>query len=136
MATGNSPPGADRTGIDFQVRVHIPWNAPEAYVMLDSRGLFMLDTADIPDILGLQTWYPEAAPVKIMKGRAPESVCVLIPDDKEPDRGFYYMMLVDMLDEDASVLPVPDLNILRRQWPLSVVSGMSRKQTDYESLRH
>ena len=98
MATGNSPPGADRTGIDFQVSVQIPWNAPEAYLMLDSSGLFMLDAAHIPDVLGLQTWYPEAAPVKVMKGRAPESVCVLIPDDKEPDRGFYYVTLVDMLD--------------------------------------
>ena len=27
MATGPSPPGADRKGIDFQVDVHIPWNA-------------------------------------------------------------------------------------------------------------
>ena len=73
MATGNSPPGSDRTEIDFQVNVHIPWKAPEAYVMLDSPGLFMLDTAHIPDVLGLQTWYPEATPVKVMKGRAPES---------------------------------------------------------------
>ena len=72
--------------------------------------------------------------MKVMKGRAPESVCVLIPDDKEPDRGLYYVMLVDMLDVDAHVLPVPDLNILRHQWLLSVVSGMSRKQTDYESM--
>ena len=35
MATGNSRPGADRRGIDFKVHVQIPWNAPEAYVMLD-----------------------------------------------------------------------------------------------------
>ena len=48
MATGNSPSGADRTAIDFQVSVQIPWNAPEAYVMLDSPRLFMLDTAHIP----------------------------------------------------------------------------------------
>ena len=37
---------------------------------------------------------------------------------------------------DTPVVPVADLNILRRQWPLSVVSGMSRKQTDHETLRH
>ena len=39
-------------------------------------------------------------------------------------------------DADAPVVPVEDLCVLGRQWPLSVVSGMSRKQTDYESLRH
>ena len=56
-------------------------------------------------------------------------------DDKEPDRGFHDVMLVDMLDVDAPVVPVADLNIIRCQWPLSVVSEMSRKQTDQESLR-
>ena len=67
--TGTSPPGAGRKGIDFQVNVQIPWNAPEAYVTLDSPGLFMLDTARIPDVPGLRTRYPEAAPVKVMNGR-------------------------------------------------------------------
>ena len=64
-----------------------------------------------------------------MKGRAPESVCVQIPDDKEPDSGFHDVTLVDMPDADAPVVPVADLNILRRQWTLSGVPGMSRKQT-------
>ena len=41
-----------------------------------------------------------------------------------------------MVDADAHVVSVVDLCVLLRQWPLSVVSGMSRKQTDYESLRH
>ena len=67
-----------------------------------------------------------SVPVKVMKGRSPESVCILIPDDKEPDRGFHDVILVDMLDADAPVAPVADLNILRRQWPLSILSGMSR----------
>ena len=108
MVTGSSLPGADRTGIDFQVNVQIPWNAPEAYVMLGSPGLFMLDTERIPDVLGLRTRCPEATPVKVMKGRAPESVRVLIPDDKEPDRGFHDVTIVDMLDAYAPVVPVAD----------------------------
>ena len=44
MATGNSQPGADRKGIDFEVHVQIPWNAPEAYVKLNSPEVFELDT--------------------------------------------------------------------------------------------
>ena len=70
MATGTSQPGADRKGIDFQVDVQIPWNAPEAFVMLYSPGMFVLDTMRIPDILGLRTRYPDAAPVTVMMGRA------------------------------------------------------------------
>ena len=31
-----------------------------------------------------------------------------------------------MVDADAPVVPVADLCVLRRQWPLSVVSVMSR----------
>ena len=52
MASGSSPPGAYRKGIYFQVNVQIPWNAPEAFLTLDSPGLFVLDTAHIPDVLG------------------------------------------------------------------------------------
>ena len=32
MASGERRPGADRSGINFQVSVHIPWNAPKLFV--------------------------------------------------------------------------------------------------------
>ena len=35
MATGTWSE-ADRSGIDFQVEVQVPWDAPEAFVTLDS----------------------------------------------------------------------------------------------------
>ena len=44
ITTRNSQPGADRKGIDFKVHIQIPWNAPEAYVTLNSPGVFELDT--------------------------------------------------------------------------------------------
>ena len=69
MATGNSQPGADRKGIDFEVPVQIPWNAPEAYVTLNSPEVFELDTDFLPDVLGLRTWHPDAAPVRVLLGK-------------------------------------------------------------------
>ena len=69
MATGNSQPGADRKGIDFKVHVQIRWNAPEACVMLNSPGVFELDIEFLPDVLGLRTWHPDAAPVWVLLGR-------------------------------------------------------------------
>ena len=87
MAIGSSRPEADRTGIDFQVRVQVPWNAPEACVTLDSAGLYDLDTKCVPDVLGLRARRPEAAVIKVMTGR----VRVLIPDEKVvtcPSYGF------------------------------------------------
>ena len=59
MVTGDSPPGADRKGID------LPW-------------VFVLNTACVPDVPGLRTRYPDAEPVKVLLGRARESIRVLI----------------------------------------------------------
>ena len=53
--------------------MQIPWNVSELFVTLDSPGVFVLDTACVPDILGL-TRYPDAEPVKVLQGRAQESV--------------------------------------------------------------
>ena len=86
--------------------------------------------------LGLRTRYPDAAPVKVLRGRAQESVRVLIPDMKRSDRGFHYVTLVDMVYADVPVVHVTDLCLLRCQWPLSVVYSMSKKQTDLELMRH
>ena len=70
MATGTSQPEADIKGINFRVHVQIPHNSPEAFVTLFSPGVFVLDTAYVPDVLGLRTRYPDATPVKVLKGRA------------------------------------------------------------------
>ena len=127
MATGNSQPEADRKGIERnRVHMKIPWNALEAFVTLDSAGVFVLDTAYVPDVLGLRTRYHDAAPVKVLKSRVRESVRFLIPDAKGTDRGFHNVMLVDMVDVDSHVVPVVDLCLLRCQWPLAVVSRNRR----------
>ena len=52
------------------------------------------------------------------------------------DRRFHDVTLIDMANADGPVVPMGDLCLLRHQWPLSVVSGMTRKQTDLELMRH
>ena len=74
--------------------------------------------------------------MKVLLGRAKESVRVLIPDVKVADCGFHDVTLLDMINEDGPAVPVGDLCLLRCQWSVSVVSGMSRKQPDYELMRH
>ena len=51
MATGGDRPTDDRSGVNFDVELQVPWNAPEAYVNLDSDGVNELQT--VPDVLGL-----------------------------------------------------------------------------------
>ena len=52
------------------------------------------------------------------------------------DSGFHDVTLVNIADTVGHTVPVGDLSLLRRQWPVSVMSGMSRKQLELEQLCH
>ena len=134
MMTGSGQPAADRPGIDFQVQVQVPWNGPEAYVTLDSAGIYDLNTTCVPDVLALHARRPEAVVVKVMTDRDSRSVRVLIPDEKVRDWGFHDVTLLDMGDVDGPDISVGDLSILHLQWPVAVVSGMALQQQELEQL--
>ena len=108
MASENSQPWADRKGIDFRVHVQILWNAPESVVTLDSPGVIVLDTTCDPDVLGVRTRYADAETVRVMHGRARESVRVLIPDTNVADRGFDDVTLLDMAEAIGPAVHVGD----------------------------
>ena len=40
MAMGSDSPADGKSGVDFKVELQVPWNAPEAYVNLDSDGVY------------------------------------------------------------------------------------------------
>ena len=52
------------------------------------------------------------------------------------DSGFHDITLINMADVVRPPVPMGDLSLLRRQWPVSVVFRMSRKQMELELLRH
>ena len=54
--------------------MQIPWDALESVVTLDSPGVVVLDTTCVPDVLGLRTRYDDAETVRILQGKARESV--------------------------------------------------------------
>ena len=62
MASGDSRPGADRSGVSFRNQLQVPWNAPESIVTLDSPGVVALDTSADPDVLGLRALNDDAEP--------------------------------------------------------------------------
>ena len=68
------------------MELQVPWNALEAYVDLDSDGVYELTT--VPDVLGLHARWPGVAVVKVLLGRDAQSVRVLVPDPRVNDRGF------------------------------------------------
>ena len=78
MATGGDGPADDHSGINFGVELDIPWNAPEAYVDLNSGGIY--DLATVPDAISLRARRPGAPVVKVLLGRDSRSVRALVPD--------------------------------------------------------
>ena len=96
MATDGDALAEARSGITFGVTLEVPWNAPEAYVQLDSVGVVDMDT--VPDVLGLTGRRREVAVVRVLQGRDERSVCALIPDPRVLERGFHDVTIVDMED--------------------------------------
>ena len=54
MAAGSSRLPAGRSGVDFTVQLHVPWNAPEVFVNMKSTELHELNIESMPDVLGLR----------------------------------------------------------------------------------
>ena len=50
--------------------------------------------------------------------------------------GFHDIILADMADAAGPLVSLGDLGLLRRQWLVSVVSGMSQRQTELELMQH
>ena len=74
--------------------------------------------------------------VRDLPGRAQDSVRVLILDTNAGASDFHDVILVDMADTSGPPVSVGDLGMLRRQWPVSVLAGMSQRQTKLELMRH
>ena len=59
---------------------------------------------------------------------------LLILDDRAAPWGFHDATLVDMAGATGPSVSKEELSALRRQWPISVVTGMSKRQTDLELM--
>ena len=57
-------------------------------------------------------------------GRYIRSVRVLVPDARGLDQNFHDVTLVDMGDVPESSVSIPELSLLRQQWPPAVLSHM------------
>ena len=123
MATGGVTPADGRSGVTFDVELEVPWNAPEAYVQLDSDGVY--DLATVLDVSGLRGRRPDAAAVKVLLGRDPRIVCVLVPDLRIIDWGFHDVTIVDMEHVSALAIHNTELALLRQQWKTSIMDSLT-----------
>ena len=133
MATEVAALVENRAGITFGVELYVSWDAPEAVVDIHSEGVVALRS--IPDIIGLAGRRSDAAECRILQGRDVRSVRVLVPDPRGLDQNFHDVTIVDMGDVPESSVSIPELSLLRQQWPPAVLSHMVWLQQELEGMR-
>ena len=123
----------DRAGITFGVELYVLWDALEAVVDIHSEGV--VPFGSIPDVVGLVGRRPDATGSRILQGRDVRSICVLVPDSWGLDQNFHDVTIVDMGDVPESLVSLPELSVLREQWPPAVFRHMVWFQHDLEMMR-
>ena len=95
----------------------------------------VLDTNVVPDVLGLYAFNEEAALVQVVPSASPNIVRVLVPDDHAEPRGFHDLLIEYLTArfDRGKVRPASAVE-LRQHWPPSLLSGMTKRQADMESL--
>ena len=117
MATHGASVVDARAGITFGMELYVPWDAPEAVVVLQSEGV--VDLGSIPDVIGLTGRRPGAAECRVLQGRDVRSVRVLVPESRGLDQNFHDVTIVDMGE-----LPESSVSMLRQQWPPAILRHM------------
>ena len=123
----------DRADITFGVELYVPWDAPEAVVDVSSAGVVPL--RHVLDVIGLVGHRECAAESRVLQGRDPRSVRVLVPDCRGIDQNFHDVMIVDMGDVPESHISLPELSSLIQQWPPAVINHMGWRQRELEDMR-
>ena len=83
----------------------LPWDAPEAVMNVSLAGVEIW--RGLPNGMGLEGRTKDATRSRILQGRDPRSIRVLIPDGRAPDQNIHDVTIVDM-----GKLPEPHIPIL------------------------
>ena len=72
----------------------LPWDATEAVVDVSVAGVEIW--RGLPDVMGLEGHTRDATRSRILQGRDPRGIRVLIPDLQGPDQNIHDVTIVDM----------------------------------------
>ena len=122
----------NRAGKTFEVELYVPWDAPEAVVDVSSAGVVPL--RDFPDVIGLVGHQDNATESRILQGRDPRSIRVLVPDCRGLDQNFHDVTIVDMGDLPESHVSMPELAEFIHKWPPAVINHMMWRQRELEQM--
>ena len=89
----------------------------------------------LPDAMGLEGRTRHATRSRILRGRDPRSICVLIPDGQGPDQSVHDVTIVDMGKLPEPHVPILQLAELIHRWPPAVINHMTWRQREIERMR-
>ena len=128
----DSPVVDNREGNTFGMDLFVPWDAPESVVDVSSVGVVPLH--DLPDGMGLVGRQKDATESRILQGRDPRSIWVLVPDCRGFDQNFYDVTIVDMGNLPESHVSMSELAELIHKWPPAVINHMMWRQREIELM--
>ena len=82
----------NREGNTFGMNRSVPWDTPESVVVVSSAGVVPL--RGLPDDMGLVGRQKDATESRILQGRDPRSIRVLVPDGRGFDQKFHDVKIV------------------------------------------
>ena len=123
----------NREGNTFGMDLFVPWDAPEAVVNVSSAGVVPL--RNLLDGIGLVGRQDHATESRILQGRDPRSIRVLVPDCRGLDQNFHDVTIVDMGDLPESHVSMSELAELIHKWPPAVINHMTWRKREIELMR-
>ena len=111
----------------------LPWDATEAVVDVSVAGVEIQHS--LPDAMGLEARTRHVTRSRILRGRDPRSICVLIPDSQGPDQNIHDVTIVDMGKLPERHVPIMQLAELIHRWPPAVINHMTWRQREIELMR-
>ena len=111
----------------------LPWDATEAVVDVSVAGVEI--QCSLPDAMGLEGLPKYATRSRILRGRVPRSIRVLIPVGQGPDQSVHDVTILDMGNLPEPHVTVLQLAELIRRWPLAVINHMTWRQREIERMR-
>ena len=120
----------NREGNTFGMNLFVPWDAPESVVDVSSAGVVSL--RDLPDGMGLVGHQKDATESRILQGRDPRNICVLVPDGWGFDQNFHDVTIVELGNLPESHV---SLSELIHRWPPAVINHMTWRQREMKLMR-
>ena len=102
---------------------------------MDVSSAGVVPLRNLLDVIGLVGRRDNATESRILQGRDPRSIRVLVPDGRGLDQNFHDVTIVDMGDLPESHVSMLELAEFIHKWPPAMINHMMWRQRELEQMR-